>query len=54
MEQTMSREIIRVEPLSTWPEGWKAPNSAVTRHDDTIEVCSRQTRTSKTDFLSIT
>jgi 2-iminobutanoate/2-iminopropanoate deaminase len=34
----MSREIIRVEPLSTWLERWKAPTSAVTRHGDTIYV----------------
>ncbi|KXU93965.1 translation initiation inhibitor [Caballeronia megalochromosomata] len=34
----MAREIIRVEPLSTWLERWKAPTSAVTRHRDTIYV----------------
>jgi 2-iminobutanoate/2-iminopropanoate deaminase len=34
----MKREIIRVEPLSTWRERWKAPTSAVTRHGDTIYV----------------
>ncbi|MFM0171115.1 RidA family protein [Paraburkholderia sediminicola] len=34
----MSREIIRVEPLSSWLERWKAPTSAVTRHGDTIYV----------------
>jgi 2-iminobutanoate/2-iminopropanoate deaminase len=34
----MKREIIRVEPLSTWLERWKAPTSAVTRHGDTIYV----------------
>lgn len=28
----MKREIIRVEPLSTYLERWKAPTSAVTRH----------------------
>ena len=27
----MQREIIRVEPLSTYLERWKAPTSAVTR-----------------------
>jgi 2-iminobutanoate/2-iminopropanoate deaminase len=27
----MKREIIRVEPLSTYLEKWKAPTSAVTR-----------------------
>lgn len=34
----MKREVIRVEPLSTWLEWWKAPTSAVTRHGDTIYV----------------
>jgi 2-iminobutanoate/2-iminopropanoate deaminase len=34
----MAREIIRVEPLSTYLERWKAPTSAVTRHGDTIYV----------------
>jgi 2-iminobutanoate/2-iminopropanoate deaminase len=34
----MKREIIRVEPLSTHLERWKAPTSAVTRHGDTIYV----------------
>jgi 2-iminobutanoate/2-iminopropanoate deaminase len=34
----MKREIIRVEPLSTWLERWKAPTSVVTRHGDTIYV----------------
>jgi 2-iminobutanoate/2-iminopropanoate deaminase len=34
----MAREIIRVEPLSTWLEGFKAPTSAVTRHGDTVYV----------------
>jgi 2-iminobutanoate/2-iminopropanoate deaminase len=37
-EETMKREIIRVEPLSTYLERWKAPTSAVTRHGDTIYV----------------
>jgi hypothetical protein len=32
----MKREIIRVEPLSSYLEKWKAPTSAVTRHGDTI------------------
>ena len=27
----MKREIIRIEPLSTYLENWKAPTSAVTR-----------------------
>jgi 2-iminobutanoate/2-iminopropanoate deaminase len=34
----MKREIIRVEPLSTYLERWNAPTSAVTRHGDTIYV----------------
>jgi 2-iminobutanoate/2-iminopropanoate deaminase len=38
MERIMAREIIRVEPLSSWLEHWKAPTSAVTRHGDTIYV----------------
>ena len=31
----MKREIIRVEPLSTYLERWKAPTSAVTRTGNT-------------------
>jgi enamine deaminase RidA (YjgF/YER057c/UK114 family) len=34
----MNREVIRVEPLSTYLERWKAPTSAVTRSGDTIYV----------------
>ena len=34
----MKREVIRVEPLSTYLERWKAPTSAVTKHRDTIYV----------------
>src|ERR1700733_4371347 len=34
----MKREIIRVEPLSTYLEKWKAPTSAVARCGDTIYV----------------
>ena len=34
----MTREIIRVEPFSTYLEKWKAPTSAVTRHGDTVYV----------------
>jgi 2-iminobutanoate/2-iminopropanoate deaminase len=34
----MKREIIRVEPLSTWLERWRAPTSVVTRHGDTVYV----------------
>lgn len=36
--EVMKREIIRVEPLSTYLERWKAPTSAVTRHGDTVYV----------------
>ena len=34
----MTREVIRVEPLSTWLERWKAPTSSVTRHGDNVYV----------------
>ena len=34
----MKREIIRVDPLSSYLERWKAPTSAVTRHGDTVYV----------------
>ena len=34
----MKREIIRVEPLSTYLERWTAPTSAGTRHGDTVYV----------------
>jgi 2-iminobutanoate/2-iminopropanoate deaminase len=34
----MKREIIRVEPLSTYLENWKAPTSAVTRSGEMIFV----------------
>ncbi|WP_248323538.1 MULTISPECIES: RidA family protein [unclassified Caballeronia] len=34
----MAREIIRVEPLSSWLERRKAPASVVTRHRDTVYV----------------
>jgi 2-iminobutanoate/2-iminopropanoate deaminase len=34
----MDREVIRVEPLSTYLENWKAPTSVVTRAGDTIYV----------------
>ncbi|GAA4210945.1 RidA family protein [Streptosporangium oxazolinicum] len=34
----MEKEIIRVEPLSTYLERWKAPTSAVTRSGDTVYV----------------
>lgn len=32
----MKREVIRVEPLSTYLDNWKAPTSAVTRNGGTI------------------
>ena len=35
----MKREIIRVEPLCTYLENWKAPTSTVTRSGDTVYVC---------------
>jgi 2-iminobutanoate/2-iminopropanoate deaminase len=34
----MKRQIIRVEPLSTYLDRWKAPTSAVTRSGDTVYV----------------
>jgi 2-iminobutanoate/2-iminopropanoate deaminase len=34
----MKREVIRVEPLSTYLERWKAPTSVVTRHGDAVYV----------------
>lgn len=34
----MRREVIRVEPLSTYLENRNVPTSAVTRHGDTIYV----------------
>jgi 2-iminobutanoate/2-iminopropanoate deaminase len=34
----MNREIIRVEPISTYLENWKAPASVVTRAGNTIYV----------------
>jgi len=34
----MKRQVIRVEPLSTYLERWKAPTSAVTRHGDTVYI----------------
>jgi 2-iminobutanoate/2-iminopropanoate deaminase len=34
----MIREVIRVEPLSTYLERWKAPTSAVTRSGETVYV----------------
>jgi 2-iminobutanoate/2-iminopropanoate deaminase len=34
----LKREIIRVEPLATYLENWKAPASAVARCGDTIYV----------------
>lgn len=34
----MKREVIRVEPISSWLERWKAPASAVTRAGNMIFV----------------
>lgn len=36
--EAVKKETIRVEPLSTYLENWKAPTSAVTRHGDTVYV----------------
>jgi 2-iminobutanoate/2-iminopropanoate deaminase len=37
----MKREIIRVEPLATCLEKYKAPASIVTKHGDTVYVSGR-------------
>src|ERR1700761_9220500 len=37
-DHAMKREAIRVEPISTWLERWKAPTSAVTRAGNMIFV----------------
>ena len=37
-KEKMKREIIRVEPLSTYLDKWKAPTSAVARYGDMIYV----------------
>lgn len=34
----MTREVVRVEPISTYLERWRAPTSAVTRHAGTVYV----------------
>ena len=34
----MKREIIRVEPLATYLDRYRAPTSTVTKHGDTIYV----------------
>ena len=34
----MKREAIRVEPLSSYLERWKAPASVATRHGDTLYI----------------
>jgi 2-iminobutanoate/2-iminopropanoate deaminase len=36
----MRREVIRVEPLSTYLENWKAPTSAVTRGGGDVLKCN--------------
>src|ERR1700749_1942891 len=38
MENSLKREIIRVEPYSTWFETWKAPASLVSRAGNLIFV----------------
>jgi 2-iminobutanoate/2-iminopropanoate deaminase len=37
-ESPMKKQIIRVEPLATYLEKYKAPTSTVTRHGDTLYV----------------
>ena len=34
----MKKEIIRVEPLATYLERWKAPTSTVVKHGNTLYV----------------
>ena len=34
----MTKKIVRVEPISTYLERWKAPTSVVTRTHDTVYV----------------
>jgi len=34
----VKREVIRVEPISSYLERWKAPTSVVIRHGDTVYV----------------
>ena len=49
----MKREIIRVEPLATYLEKYKAPVSTVTKHGDTIYVSQAlQRSTRKPERLS--
>jgi hypothetical protein len=38
----MTREVIRVEPLSTYLENWKAPTSAVTRRRALPHIASHR------------
>src|SRR6202035_452969 len=38
VKMAMKREIIRVEPLATFLDKYKAPASTVTKHGDTIYV----------------
>jgi hypothetical protein len=37
----MKREIIRVEPLATYLEKYKAPTSTVAKHGDTLDLFHR-------------
>jgi hypothetical protein len=37
----MKREVIRVEPLSSYPERWKAPASPVAPANLSIDVVTR-------------
>jgi len=47
----MKREVIRVEPLSTWAEQRNAPISMVIRHGDTIYVSGAPPQDPKTGAL---
>ena len=38
----MKKEIIRVEPLATYLERWKAPTSTVVKHGNTLYVTVRR------------
>ncbi len=48
----MKREIIRVEPLTTYLEKYKAPASMVTKHGDTIYVSGAPPFDPKTERFS--
>ena len=48
----MNREVIRVEPLSSWLERWKAPTSVLTRSADTVYVSGLPPFDSKTGEIA--